>query len=242
MKRSGIYEIRNKVNNNIYIGSAVSLFDRKNLHFSQLKRGIHHSIILQRAYNKYGKNNLVFKIIEECDITILIEREQYYIDTLNPLYNVCKIAGSSTGRVSIRRKPIIQYDLEGNQIEIHFCLQDIMKKFNLSNSSKIIEVCRGIRNKAYGFVWRYFGEDYIPFSYNIERKGKPIAEINENGEIIQVWERVLDCAKELNTRSSAICNIISPNSRYKTLNGKLFKRITNEEFNKYREILENDKY
>lgn len=233
MKRSGIYEIKNKVNNNIYIGSAISLSDRKNLHFSQLKRGIHHSIILQKAYNKYGKNSLIFKILEYCNIENLIEKEQYYIDTLRPIYNICKIAGSTIGRTSVRRKPIIQYDLEGNQLEIYSCLQDIMKKFNLSNSSRIIKVCKGIRNKAYGFVWRYFGEDHIPFSYNVQRKGKPIAEINENGEIIQVWERVLDCAKELNTKSSTLCNILSPNSRYKTLNGKLFKKITNEEFNKY---------
>lgn len=45
--------------------------------------------------NGYSKFNL--EILEYCDQD-LIGREQYYIDTLNPKYNICKNAGSSLGR------------------------------------------------------------------------------------------------------------------------------------------------
>jgi hypothetical protein len=38
------------------------------------------------------------EIIEYCDPTILIEREQYYLDNLKPEYNILKVAGSSYGR------------------------------------------------------------------------------------------------------------------------------------------------
>ena len=31
--------------------------------------------------------------MEYCDITVLLKREQYFIDSLNPVYNIAKIAG-----------------------------------------------------------------------------------------------------------------------------------------------------
>ena len=104
------------------------------------------------------------------------------------------------------------------------CLQDIMHTFNLTNSSKITKVCKLERRKAYNFVWRYFGDDFIPFSYR-KRKGVGIAEINDRGEILKQWETIKECAEELNTTSALLCNILSPKTRAKTLKGKIFKRI-----------------
>jgi len=48
------------------------------------------------VYNKYGE---VFEayIIEECSIEILLEREQYYIDTYKPYYNISPSVNSTTG-------------------------------------------------------------------------------------------------------------------------------------------------
>lgn len=98
MKRLGIYQIRNLINQNIYVGSTVKFVNRKNGHFKQLKNNQHHSILLQRAYNKYGEQNFIFEILEYVeDKTKLIEREQYYFDTLKPQYNICKIAGNTLG-------------------------------------------------------------------------------------------------------------------------------------------------
>ena len=37
------------------------------------------------------------EILEYCDSKDLIKREQYYIDLLNPEYNILKIAGSRLG-------------------------------------------------------------------------------------------------------------------------------------------------
>jgi hypothetical protein len=35
--------------------------------------------------------------MEYCDSSVLIEKEQYYLDMLKPKYNILSIAGSSTG-------------------------------------------------------------------------------------------------------------------------------------------------
>nr|QCW06888.1 hypothetical protein [Drechslerella brochopaga] len=54
--------------------------------------------IICKALLKYGYSKFSLEILEYCDPSILIEREQYYIDVLKPQYNVLKVAGSSKGR------------------------------------------------------------------------------------------------------------------------------------------------
>ena len=98
--KSGIYKIVNLVNNKVYVGSALNIKDIWKKHQRDLANNKHHSIKLQRAWNKYGIDNFKFEIIEECDKNILIKQEQYYIDLLdsfNKGYNCCSIAGSRLG-------------------------------------------------------------------------------------------------------------------------------------------------
>jgi group I intron endonuclease len=94
---SGIYQIRNTVNGHCYIGSAVNIRTRWNLHKHHLQQNKHHSQYLQRAWNKYGEDCFEFEIIETCFPFILIFREQHYIDLLQPVYNISPKAGSRLG-------------------------------------------------------------------------------------------------------------------------------------------------
>lgn len=97
--KSGIYQIKNLVNGNIYVGSAVDFKDRWRKHRQDLDKNKHDNEHLQRAYNKYKDENFEFTILEYVeDKTILIKREQHYINTLNPEYNICRIAGSTLGK------------------------------------------------------------------------------------------------------------------------------------------------
>lgn len=90
-----IYKISNSINKKIYIGSAKFFNKRKSVHICYLKKGKHHSPILQNHVYKYGIECLIFDIIEFCENeNDIIEREQYYIDTLKPEFNVLKTANS----------------------------------------------------------------------------------------------------------------------------------------------------
>lgn len=53
--------------------------------------------LIYRALLKYGYSSFTLDILEYCDTSVIIEREQYYIDILNPKYNILKIAGSLLG-------------------------------------------------------------------------------------------------------------------------------------------------
>ena len=59
---SGIYIIYSIVNGKRYVGSAVNLKNRKNNHFSELKKRTHCNEHLQNHYNKYGQNDLRFGV------------------------------------------------------------------------------------------------------------------------------------------------------------------------------------
>lgn len=78
--KSGIYQIRNTLTNKRYVGSTNDLTDRLSEHKRYLHRGVHGNKHLQAAFQKFGHGNFCFEIIEECNVGILLEREQYYID------------------------------------------------------------------------------------------------------------------------------------------------------------------
>ena len=73
---SGIYKIRCRSNNKIYIGSSSNIRFRWTLHKSHLNRGVHTNAYLQRAWKLYGSNAFIWKIIEVCPINKLLIREQ----------------------------------------------------------------------------------------------------------------------------------------------------------------------
>jgi len=50
-----------------------------------------------KALVKYGYSEFSLVIIEYCDPENCVEREQYYIDTVEPEYNILKFAGSNKG-------------------------------------------------------------------------------------------------------------------------------------------------
>lgn len=54
-------------------------------------------MIINRALLKYGYSNFKLIILEYCDTSVIIKREQYYINQLKPDYNINPTAGSSLG-------------------------------------------------------------------------------------------------------------------------------------------------
>ena len=53
--------------------------------------------LIARALLKYGYSNFKLEILEYCLPEDVIKREQYYMDILQPEYNILRVAGSSFG-------------------------------------------------------------------------------------------------------------------------------------------------
>jgi len=95
--KSGIYMWTNLLTGDIYIGQSSDLSKRFRKYFTLSYLKSKESFIISRALIKYGYVNFSVSILEYCDKDILLEKEQYYLDSLQPQYNILKIAGSSSG-------------------------------------------------------------------------------------------------------------------------------------------------
>ena len=84
-KVSGIYCIENIITNQKYIGQSINIKYRWKKHVSALNSNTHDNSYLQNSWNKYGKDNFKFYIIETCDQELLNEKEIYYIEYYNTL-------------------------------------------------------------------------------------------------------------------------------------------------------------
>lgn len=130
INKSGIYRWTNLSNGKSYVGSGSNLTKRFKQYYSlkylQSRLDKSNSYIYN-ALIKYGHANFKLDILEYCDKNFLIEREQYYINSLIPEYNILNIAGSRLGAVlSDKTKnqisKILKYTLVSNESKLKMSL------------------------------------------------------------------------------------------------------------------------
>jgi len=80
MSTCGVYEIVVKHTGERYIGSSVDLKGRWRRHWRNLQNGKHWHHQLQTAYDA-DPDSVEFRILEECDKSIVRAREQHYLNT-----------------------------------------------------------------------------------------------------------------------------------------------------------------
>lgn len=97
--KSGIYMWTNKITGDIYIGQSVDLANRLKVYFNPNYLEKNKSFLISRALMKYGHSSFSLTIFQYCGKSELNEREQYYLDNLEPDYNIplAKIASSFLG-------------------------------------------------------------------------------------------------------------------------------------------------
>lgn len=168
---SGVYIITNSINGKRYIGSSNNIRKRLWKHRSLLRHDKHENPHLQNAWNKYGEDNFVYSILEECDVSILLEREQYYIDILKPEYNIdistthehlnpetiekmrkSRKEKMDKGEIKLSWKEIHQYDLNGNYIQSFKSIGDAAKSAGIHICS-IDRFLNGKYKKGGNFLW-----------------------------------------------------------------------------------------
>lgn len=152
MNKIGIYKIVSKNSGNFYVGSSQNLRKRELDHFSLLRNNKHPNKYLQSTYNKY--KDLYFEILEICDIDVLIIREQYYIDTLLPKYNLRPIAESNRGwNMPEEAKLKISNSNKGKTIsEEHKKAISLKNSLNLKGRKLSKKHVESIRNSRIGYT------------------------------------------------------------------------------------------
>ena len=170
LKISGIYCIINIKNSKKYIGSSKNIRQRLWSHRAELRHNKHENSYLQNAWNKYGEHNFDYYILEKCEESLLLEKEQLYIDTINPEYNMNKetqrppctkesrIKQSNTrkklyteGKLkpSFKHIPTYVYDLDGNFIKEYTSMKDAAIGEFGKNTGAVRSACYGIQNPSH---------------------------------------------------------------------------------------------
>jgi group I intron endonuclease len=115
----GIYKITNP-NGKIYIGQSINIESRKRVYsyFDSYKNSI--GPVLTNSFKKYGFENHIFEVIEECNLDILDEREtywkQYYLDQMNGDWKrvmFCNLHDTGGGPLSEKTKQKISKSKTG---------------------------------------------------------------------------------------------------------------------------------
>jgi len=81
--QSGVYILKNSLNDLVYIGATNSFRNRKYGHKRSLINNRHHSPRLQEFYNQNPDVAISMHVVEFCDITLLKEREFYWLNYYN---------------------------------------------------------------------------------------------------------------------------------------------------------------
>lgn len=202
-KIPGVYQIINIKNNKIYTGSSRNIYVRWRNHLRRLKINKHINILLQNAYNKYGSDCFIFKIIKICedDIAILLKEEQLYLD-LNSDYNILKVAGSNWNTLKDRKL--------SNSSKIGVCLSEEHKKklsiaktgvkFSDEHKAKLSKAKLNIKRTPETIL------KLKNIAFSIPKDRKPVLQYSISGEFIQRFESIWQAGKSLNKSSITISN------------------------------------
>lgn len=144
----GIYKIENLINGKVYIGQSKEIEKRIRRHKKAVvnKNDKAYNYPLYKSIRKYGIENFSFKIIEECLVSELNEKERFWIKYYNSFFEGYNqtFGGDSSSTNQPKEKIIgIINDLENTNLFHH----EISKKWDIST-----EMVQGINTGRY---WRY---------------------------------------------------------------------------------------
>lgn len=93
--KSGIYLLTNLITNDKYVGQSTNLGKRFEKYFTLSYLKDRNSLVISRVLIKHGYANFSLSILEYCDKGLLNQREQYFLDSIKPAYNILKVADIS---------------------------------------------------------------------------------------------------------------------------------------------------
>ena len=114
--KSGIYMLTNKLTNDLYIGQSINISNRFKNYFNLSYLKSKYNLKISRALIIYEYSNFSLTILEYCDKSDLLVREQYYFYKLNPQYNLLKVAGSSLNSKHTKETKV---NISGNLVNIY---------------------------------------------------------------------------------------------------------------------------
>lgn len=219
---TGIYKIENTVNGKVYIGQSKNIEERWKSHIraSKSKASVGYNYYIHKAFRKYGIENFIFSVVEECEPSELNEREVYWIKIYESVnnehgYNMTE-GGDNTSYHA--QRPIYQIDIDTKEIVNKYksCFEAgrCIGKFQ----ANIRHCCDKKYRYAYGFLWVY-ADEYDPneikkrnISINLSAhsgKSKEVAKCDKNThDVLEIFVNSKEASEKTGITRSAISNCL----------------------------------
>lgn len=186
---TGIYKITNSINGKSYIGQSTDIYRRWRTEIADSNNVNSHSYNypLMRAFRKYGVDNFIFEIIEECKNEELNKKEMYWIDYFNTFFHGYNqtLGGDTTIRQPKENVVGVISDLTKTNM-LH---KDIAAKWHMSE-----EMVQGINTGRY---WKHRAD------YPLQKRAIKISYCEKCGkEITKGCKLCIDCYDSLRTQNS----------------------------------------
>lgn len=153
----GIYKITNKINEKIYVGQSVDIIDRWRRH-----KIAKDDYVIHQAIRKYGVENFIFEIIEECSREELDDKEKYWIIQCESFskngYNMTP--GGQGGAFPFNEKEVKQYSLTGEYIATFKSLKQAGRTLGI-DPRYISNCCLQKTHTAKGYQWCFTGNEHL---------------------------------------------------------------------------------
>ena len=247
-----IYKITNKITNKVYVGSSVDVERRWRQHkeASINEKDHHYNYPLMISFRKYGIDNFDFEIIETLpDYQTMIDAEHNWIikedcvfpkgynqtdKTDSPMFDPKTVKKMSNTKREKYGKKVCEIDEEGKILEVWQSLAEAGEKTGLDRF-KISNVCNGTRLTTGNRIFRFLNDNnhYIEpeFKVNqtqsnrITKNSKKVIKMNENNEILQIYDSIALAASANNCDASGISKVC--NGKRNTCGGFKWKYQTN---------------
>lgn len=184
-EKSGIYVIRNLINNKMYVGKSINIYNRISQHLTLLNTNSKdENFHLKNSWKKYGKNNFDYFVIEYCDPkeSVLQDRELFWIKQLRTLdrrygYNLrldsksrCIVSNETKKRMSESSKKRFSNPNERKKLgkkAKQFWKEnpDILKKMSQKVSKKLTNYSIIQFTRDMEFVKEYPNQKFIKDNY-----------------------------------------------------------------------------
>ena len=207
-----IYKIENLITHKVYIGQTKYTLDKRwKQHIKESKEaldGIRQSFpLFHRMIIKYGEQYFIPSQLEECEDSILDEREKYWIkqfDSYNNGYN--GTFGGQTTSIN-HPKDVSEFSLSGVFIKHYNSVSEAKKEKNIS-ASNIRHCCNGDYKTCGGSIWQW-GNDTklnreLPTNTGRER---PIRQFDKQNNFIKEFPSIAVAAREIGSNYNSIYNV-----------------------------------
>jgi group I intron endonuclease len=220
---SGIYKIYCTNNDYYYYGSSINLKERWLHHRKRLRNQTHGNVRLQRVWNKYGEQSIVFEIVNFIPEEEIRKEEQKYLDIHYGKKKCLNMNPHSSGGIIFTCK--VKQMQNGNIIAEFNSIKEASKKTGISQVG-ISYACNGKQASSGGFEWEYSSRKIL----NKKKKRvigswryKPIIQLDISNKQIKIWN---SCSEAGKTLGIAIPNLVAClKGRQKTAGNFIWKYL-----------------